>query len=64
MLSANNFTLSNGKDKITGPLNRKGIADSLLLKTLAIHQRSQKAKGLKSKEYWLKSLTAIKFTNL
>ena len=51
MLSANNFTLSNGKDKITGPLNRKGIADSLLLKTLAIHQRSHKAKRLKSKEY-------------
>ena len=40
--SANNFALSDVQDNISGPLNRGGIADLLLLRTLlAIHQTSQ-----------------------
>ena len=39
---ANNFALSNAQDNTSGPLNRGGIADLPLLKTLlAIHQKSQ-----------------------
>ena len=37
---ANNFPLSNAEDNISGPLNRGGIADVLLLRTLlAIRQK-------------------------
>ena len=32
--SANNFALSDAKDNTSGPLNRGGVADLLLLKTL------------------------------
>ena len=40
-LLANNFALLNVEDKFFGPLNRGGIADLLLLRTLsAIHQKS------------------------
>ena len=39
---ANNFSLSNAEDNTSGPLNRGGIADLPLLKTLlAIYQKSQ-----------------------
>ena len=39
---ANNFALSNAEDNTSGPLNRWGIADLPLLKTLlAIYQKSQ-----------------------
>ena len=39
--SANNFALSNAEDNTTGPLNREGIADLPLLRTLlAICQKS------------------------
>ena len=39
---ANNFALSNAEDNTSGPLNRGGIADLPLLKTLlAIYQKSQ-----------------------
>ena len=39
---ANNFALSDAEDKIFGPLNRRGITDLPLLRTLlAIHQKSQ-----------------------
>ena len=38
---ANNFALSNSKDNTSGPLNRGGIADLVLLRTLfAICQKS------------------------
>ena len=38
----NNFTLSEAEDNISGPLDRGGIADLLLLKTLlVIPQKSQ-----------------------
>ena len=41
--SANNFTLSDAEDNTSGSLNRRGIADSPLLRTvLAIHQKAQK----------------------
>ena len=41
--SANNFTLSDAEDNTSGSLNRGGIADLLLLRTvLAIHQKAQK----------------------
>ena len=41
--SANNFTLSDAEDNTSGLLNRGGIADSPLLRTvLAIHQKAQK----------------------
>ena len=37
-ISANNFTLSNAEDNTSGSLNRGGIADLSLLRTLlAIH---------------------------
>ena len=37
----NNFALSDAEDKTSGPLNRGGIADLPLLRTLlAIHQKS------------------------
>ena len=37
--SANNFTLSDAEDNTSGPLNRGGIADLPLLRTLlAIHR--------------------------
>ena len=40
MFSANNFALSDGEDNTPGPLNRGGIADLPLLRTLmAIHQK-------------------------
>ena len=40
--SANNFALSDAEDNISGPLNRGGIADLPLFRTLlAIHQKSQ-----------------------
>ena len=40
--SANNFTLSDAEDNTSGPLNRGGIADLPLLKTLsAIRQKSR-----------------------
>ena len=39
--SANNFDLSDAKDNSSSPLNRGGIADLLLLRTLlAIRQKS------------------------
>ena len=39
--SANNFALSDAEDNTSGPLNRGGIADLPLLRTLlAIHQKS------------------------
>ena len=38
---ANNFTLSEAEDNTSGLLNRRGIADLPLLRTLlAIHQKS------------------------
>ena len=38
----NNFALSDVEDNISGPLNREGVADLSLLKTiLAIHQKFQ-----------------------
>ena len=40
--SANNFALSNAEDNTSGPLNRGGIADLPLLRTLlAICQKSR-----------------------
>ena len=40
--SANNFPLSDAEDKSSGPLNRGGIADLPLLRTLlAIRQKSR-----------------------
>ena len=40
--SVNNFALSDAEDNTSGPLNRGGIADLPLLRTLlAIHQKSQ-----------------------
>ena len=40
--SANNFALSDAEDKTSGPLNRGGIADLPLLRTLlAIHHKPQ-----------------------
>ena len=40
--SANNFALSDAEDTTCGPLNRGGIADLSLLRTLlAIHQKSR-----------------------
>ena len=40
--SANNFALSDAEDSTSGPLNRGGIADLPLLRTLlAIRQKSQ-----------------------
>ena len=40
--SANNFTLSDAEDNTSGPLNRGGIADLPLLRTLlAIRQKSR-----------------------
>ena len=39
--SGNNFALSDAEDNTSGPLNRGGIADLPLLRTLlAIHQKS------------------------
>ena len=39
---ANNFALSDAEDNTSGPLNRRGIADLPLFRTLlAIHQRSR-----------------------
>ena len=41
---ANNFTLSDAEDNTSGLLNRGGVADLPLLRTLlAIHQKSRKA---------------------
>ena len=40
-LSGNNFTLSDAEDNTSGPLNKGGIADLPLLRTiLASHQKS------------------------
>ena len=42
--SANNFALSDAEDNTSGPLNRGGIADLPLLRTLlVIHQKSREA---------------------
>ena len=42
MFSANSFALSDAEDDTCGPLNRGGVADLPLLRTLlAIHQKSQ-----------------------
>ena len=42
--SANNFALSDADDNTSGPLNRGGIADLLLLRTLlAIRQKSRQS---------------------
>ena len=42
IFSGNSFALSDAEDKTPGPLNRGGIADLPLLRTLlAIHQKSQ-----------------------
>ena len=39
--AANNFALSDAEDNISSPLNRGGIADLPLLRTLlAVHQKS------------------------
>ena len=44
--SAKNFTLSDAEDKTFGPLNRGGIADLLLLKTvLTIRQKSREPRS-------------------
>ena len=41
--SENNFALPDAKDNTSGPLNRGGIADLPLLRTLsAFHQKSQR----------------------
>ena len=41
-LSANNFALSDAEDNTSGPLNRGGIVDLPLLRTLlAIHEKSR-----------------------
>ena len=39
--SANNFALSDAKDNTSGPLNREGIADLPLLRTLLAIRKSQ-----------------------
>ena len=40
-LLANNFVLSDAEDSTSGPINRGGVADLLLRRTLlAIHQKS------------------------
>ena len=39
---ANNFALSDAEDNTSGLLNKGGIADLLLLRTLAIRQKSRK----------------------
>ena len=39
--SANNFAFSDTEGNISGPLNRRGMADLLLLRTLAICQKSR-----------------------
>ena len=45
---ANNFTLSDAEHNTSGPLNRGGIADLPLLRTLlAIHQKSREPSFLK-----------------
>ena len=45
--SANNFALSDAEDNNSGPLNRRGIPDLSLLRTiLAIRQKSQEPKFL------------------
>ena len=42
--SANNFALSDAEDNTSGPLNREGIADLPLLRTLlAIYQETQES---------------------
>ena len=42
--SANNFALSDAEDNTSRPLNREGIPDLLLLRTLlAIHQKSRES---------------------
>ena len=44
MFSANNFALSDAEDSTSGLLNRGGIADLLLLRTLlAILQKSRES---------------------
>ena len=46
---ANNFALSDAEDNTPGSLNRQGIADLPLLRTLlAIHQKVPRAKFLRS----------------
>ena len=41
--SANNFALSDAKDNTTGPLNREGIADLPLLRTLLAFTKRPKS---------------------
>ena len=41
--SANNFALSDAEDKTSGPLNRGGIADLPLLRTLLAIRQSLKS---------------------
>ena len=62
---ANNFTLSDAEDNTFGPLNRGGIADLPLLRTLlAIHQKSREPSFLEVKDSFVlvayASLTALR----
>ena len=40
-ISAKNFALPGTEDKTSGPLNKEGLADSLLLKTLFVNKYLQ-----------------------
>ena len=52
--SANNFASSNGEDNTSGPLNRRGIADLPLLKTLlAIPQKSREPSFWEVMDYFV-----------
>ena len=58
---ANNFALSNAEDNTSGPLNRGGIADLPLLRTLlAIRQKSQEP------NFWevMDSFVLVAYTSL
>ena len=64
-LLVNNFALSDAEDKTSAPLNRGGIADLLLLKTLlAIHQKYREPHFWKMMDSFVllayASLTALK----
>ena len=59
---ANNFALSNATDNTPGPLNRGGIADLLLLKTLlAICQKVLKFGNFKNSFATITSLSEFYF---
>ena len=76
--SANSFALSDAEDNTSGPLNRGGIADLPLLRTLlAIHQKSRGpsfwevmhsfvllayASLAASRTLWQRLLTCLNFT--